>query len=106
MTVPNLYTPLRSRPEIIYYVTSESDCYGPECTTEQARVIAEYIFDKMAAYAEQQGYQAEILIVTHRGPDANDGEYEDDPEAAALNDMSLYEEAHWADWAAEALADE
>lgn len=101
MPIDNIYVPRTTRPELTYYVTSESDSYGPECTTEQAQAIANYIVEKMTAYAEKRGYEAEILIVSHRSGDT--GECWDDAGEAALSDMTLEEQANWTDWVGEAL---
>lgn len=88
---------------LTYYVTRERDSYGNDVTVEQAQTIANTIADRMAAYAAQQGYAAEIEIVSHRGGAA--GRAYNEAGDAALDDMAAYDEAHWTDWTDAALRD-
>lgn len=90
-----------TKTELTYYVSSESESYGQDCTTEQASIIADYIADKMVEYAEQQGYDATIEIRAHVGGER--GKAWDEDGEAALEDMASYDESNWTDWAGEAL---
>lgn len=92
---------MTTKPELTYYVSSETESYGPDTTEEQAQVIADYIADKLAAYASEQGYDATIEIRAHVGGER--GQAWDEAGEAALEDMASYDEANWTDWAAEAL---
>ena len=90
------------RPSFTYYVSTDTESYGPECTSEQASIIANYILDQLIDYAKQQDYDATIklrsYVITFRGRPLNDeGE-------AALDDLVRYDEANWTRWAQEALA--
>lgn len=84
-----------NQPEIIYKVTTESDSYGSECTTDQAKTFAHYIAEKIYEYADDQGYDLFVEIVYHS---LNINPYFDDEEAAAWDDINTYIEDNWVDW--------